>query len=75
MILKRENNFLDRVNDAFSKGKKVPMLTTMKFDSKMARKRKCISFNFNTTYVGDSSNMSVAYRFVQKDRKKQRFFT
>ena len=37
MILKREKNFSDRVNDNVSKGKKVPMLTPMKFYCKMAR--------------------------------------
>ena len=46
MILKRESYFSDRVNDPVSKGKKVPMLTPMEFDSKMAWKRKCISFVF-----------------------------
>ena len=37
MILKWENNFADRVNDAVSKGKKIPMLIPMEFDCKMAR--------------------------------------
>ena len=36
MILRRENNFADRVNDPVSKGKKISMLTPMEFDSKMA---------------------------------------
>ena len=36
MIVKFENNFSDRVNDPVSKGKKVPMLTPMEFDCKMA---------------------------------------
>ena len=33
MILKRENNFSDRVNDPVSMGKKVPMLTPMDLGS------------------------------------------
>ena len=46
MILKRENNFIDRVNDPISKGKKVLRLTPIKFDSEMAQKRKGISLIF-----------------------------
>ena len=40
MIIKRENNFSDRVNDPVSKGKNVPMLTHMEFECKIARQRK-----------------------------------
>ena len=46
MILKRESNFSNRVNDPVSKGEKVPMLTPMEFDSKMAHKQNYISFVF-----------------------------
>ena len=51
MILKGENNFSDRVNDLVSKEKKVPMLTPMEFDSKMAQEGKCISFVFYPKFV------------------------
>ena len=40
MIQKREHKFSDRVNDPFSKRKKVPMLTLMEFHCKMPQKRK-----------------------------------
>ena len=46
MILKGENNFLDRVNDPVSMGKKVPMLTPMEFDYKLAWKLKLKKFVF-----------------------------
>ena len=51
MILKRENNFSDRVNDPVSKGKKVPMLTPMEFGCKMAREEKVKKIRILTIYM------------------------
>ena len=51
MILKREYNFSDRVNDPVSKGKKVHMLTPMEFDCKIAQKRNLKNFIFKNLYV------------------------
>ena len=74
MILKRENNFSDRVHDPVPKGEKVPMLTPMEFLSKMAWKRNTKKFVFSPIIYVRFIILSVPYRFIEKDREKQRFF-
>ena len=46
MILKREDNFSERVNDPRLKEEKRCNGTPIENDSKIARKRKCLSLFF-----------------------------
>ena len=72
MILKRENNFSDRVNDPVSKGKKS---FTYVMTPKWPGSESAYVSYFNPTCVYDSSNLRVPYRFVENDQKKLWFFT
>ena len=74
MILKRENNFSVRVNDPVPMGKKVPMLTPMDFECKMARKRKWKKFVFSPFICVTHLNLSVSLQIRRKTSKETKVF-